>query len=98
MTEGIEGEREEEGGRPEPPGVWDRIKGLYNQTTAGDGGIREKYNEVKKIVAETIEYFVNLLIIFMLETVVIPLLGLWGLIFLGRHAVTSASWRASAGT
>ena len=82
----MQGESEDRPGTP-PSGLWDKVKGLYN---AGNdqADIRNKLDEIKEKIAEALEYFINLIIIFTFETIIAPLLGLWMIILLGRFALS----------
>ncbi len=79
-----EGRELNNGSQAVPSGMWDKVKGMYKSASSHDD-IKAKLEEIKKTVAEAIEFFVNLIIVFILETVVIPLVGLWMIIRAARY-------------
>ncbi len=68
----------------EDPGYLERLKDIYR--SAGEKeGIKEKILLLKDKISDYAEYTVDLIIVFVIQTVVIPLVVLWGLIRLVRY-------------
>lgn len=69
---------------PEPPeGIADRIKRWWSQST----DIGKRFEELKDIAARTVEHIVKLIVVFLLQTLVLPTLLLWALLRIGRALV-----------
>ncbi len=75
-----------EGDQSGEPSVWDTLKGMFDSPRS-QGDINAKLDRIKKTVSEATEYFVNLIIAFLLETVAIPLIVLWTIIRLGKRLI-----------
>ena len=57
-------------------GLWGRIKAMYSG--AKDyADIQGKLDSIKQTVSETAKYIVNLIVVFFLQTIIIPLVVLW---------------------
>lgn len=81
-----------EAGDPTRPdeGVVERMKRWWSQTS----DIGQRFEEMKQVAARTVEHIIRLIVVFMLQTLVLPLLLLWGLLRLGRMlAAPSATGR-----
>ena len=66
----------------EPPAdesVGDRMKRWWTQGT----DVRKKFEELKEVAGRTIEHIIKLIVVFVLQTLVLPLLLLWLLLKLG---------------
>ncbi len=68
----------------EDPGYLERLKDIYRSAGEKDG-IKEKILFLKDKISDYAEYTVDLIIVFLIQTVMIPLLVLWGLIRLARY-------------
>lgn len=68
----------------EDPGYLELLKDIYR--SAGEKeGIKEKILLLKDKISDYAEYIVDLIIVFVIQTVMIPLVVLWGLIRLVRY-------------
>ena len=67
----------------EAPGILDRMKEWF----AKSGDVKTSYENLKKLVEQATEHIVNLIVIFLLQTLVIPLVLLWGLYVVIRVAI-----------
>lgn len=66
----------------EPPadeGVTDRMKRWWSQGT----DVKKRFEELKEAAGRTIEHIIKLIVVFVLQTLVLPLLLLWLLLKLG---------------
>jgi hypothetical protein len=61
-------------------GIADRLKGWWSR--APDVG--QKIDELKAVAGRAVEHVVRLIVVFLLQTLVVPLLLLWALVRLGR--------------
>jgi len=61
-------------------GVVERMKRWWSQTS----DIGQRFEEMKQVAARTVEHIIRLIVVFVLQTLVLPLLLLWGLMRLGR--------------
>lgn len=66
----------------EAPGLLARIKGWWSQ----DVDLQERFAALQQAAEEATEHIVTLIVIFLLQTLVIPLLLLWALYGLARSA------------
>lgn len=82
--------------RGEDPGYLERLKDVYRSTGEKDG-IKEKILFLKDKISDYAEYTVDLIIVFLLQTVIIPLAVLWGLIRLARNIFGSPGLFAGKG-
>ncbi|WP_163339753.1 hypothetical protein [Desulfopila sp. IMCC35008] len=76
-----------EGANPEELGVWDRARNLVNSTM--DQGVRmldvnSRIEAVKRASLDLIDRVVDLIVVFFLSAIALPLLFLWGIIRLSR--------------
>jgi len=68
----------------EDPGYLERLKDIYRSAGEKDG-IKEKILFLKDKISDYAEYTIDLIIVFLIQTVMIPLVVLWGLIRLVRY-------------
>lgn len=76
----------------EPPAdenVTDRMKRWWSQGT----DVKKRFEELKDIAGRTIEHIIKLIVVFVLQTLVLPLLLLWMLLRLGRVLAAMSSRR-----
>jgi len=66
----------------EAPGMLDRMKEWFSKS----GDVRTSYENLKKTAEQATEHIVNLIVIFLLQTLVLPLVLLWGLYVVIRIA------------
>jgi hypothetical protein len=59
--------------------VTDRVKRWWSQGT----DVRKRFEELKEVAGRTIEHIIKLIVVFVLQTLVLPLLLLWLLLKLG---------------
>jgi hypothetical protein len=74
-----------------PQNLWDKTKDALNRTV--DQGkeimaMQDKINKLKSIAAESIDRIIDLIVVFVLNTIVLPLLFLWAIAKLGRIIAT----------
>jgi hypothetical protein len=76
----------------EEPGWIEELKGLHRQLQQGlDVGARlQKLDELKQDVEETAEHVVNLIVVFLLQTLIMPLVILWALYMFVKGVLVSA--------
>jgi hypothetical protein len=65
-------------------GLIDRMKGWLSQ----NADPRERFVALKEAAEQAIEHMIILIVVFLLQTLVLPMLLLWGLYGLARNAVT----------
>ena len=65
------------------PGWLDRMKGWVTP----NGEIKARFEKLKQAVEQAVEHIIKLIVIFLLQTLVIPLLLLWGLTALAKAAL-----------
>lgn len=66
----------------EPPadeGVADRMKRWWSQNT----DVKKRFEDLKEVAGRTIEHIIKLIVVFIMQTLVLPLLLLWMLLRLG---------------
>lgn len=73
----------------EDPGYLERLKDIYRSAGEKDG-IKEKILFLKEKISDYAEYTIDLIIVFLIQTVMIPLAVLWGLIRLVRYIFGSS--------
>jgi hypothetical protein len=66
----------------EAPGMLERIKDWFPK----DGDLKTRFDNLKKSAEQVTEHIIKLMVIFLLQTLVIPLLLLWGLYGVARVA------------
>lgn len=59
----------------ETQGTWDKVKDWISKSA----DVKTHFEKLKKMMEQAIEHIVKIMVIFMLQTLVIPLLLLWGL-------------------
>lgn len=69
------------------PGLLEKMKGWLSQNV----DLKARFEELKEAAEQAIEHMITLIVIFLLQTLVIPMLILWGLYHLARTAI---SWPA----
>lgn len=76
----------EEGGetRQDDPGYWDALRQMYKDTKDAID-LRGRIMFLKEKISDYARYIINLMIVFLLQTVIIPLFVLWGLIRLAAY-------------
>ena len=62
-------------GSTEAQGTWDKVKDWISKSA----DVKTHFETLKKMMEQAIEHIVKIMVIFMLQTLVIPLLLLWGL-------------------
>ena len=67
---------------PDVQGTWDKVKDWI----AKSADVKTHFEELKKTAEQAIEHIVKIMVIFMLQTLLIPLLLLWGLYGVLRRA------------
>jgi hypothetical protein len=67
--------------------VTDRMKRWWSQST----DVKKRFEELKEVVGRTIEHIIKLIVVFVLQTLVLPLLLLWMLLRLGGVLAALAS-------
>jgi hypothetical protein len=65
--------------RPGESGFWDGLNRMYKDAKE-TANIRQRLALLKDAVSHCVTYTINLIIVFVLQTIVIPVLVLWGLI------------------
>jgi hypothetical protein len=70
------------------PGFWANLKRIFKNTQE-TVDIRDKLNLLKDKVSNAVTYIVNLIVVFLLQTVIVPLLVLWALIKLTGQMLTT---------
>ncbi|MES2955655.1 MAG: hypothetical protein V4711_09370 [Pseudomonadota bacterium] len=68
------------GAAPDTPGVLDRMKGWLS----GTADVKARFEALKLAAEQATEHIIRLIVIFLLQTLVIPLLLLWALYALAR--------------
>jgi len=78
---------QEEAAPPQQTSVWGRTKGLISQTVSQGSkmvDIKGRIEAVKQASLDLIDSIVDLIVVFVLNTIVLPLLFLWGVLRIGR--------------
>lgn len=70
----------------EPPGMLDRLKGWWSQ----NGDVKLRFEQLKHAAENATENIIRLIVIFLLQTLVMPLLLLWVLYGMTRRAFQPA--------
>jgi hypothetical protein len=70
------------------PGFWTNLKKIYKNTKESMD-IRRKLDLLKDKVSNSVKHIVNLIVVFLLQTVIVPLLVLWALIKLAGNFLSS---------
>ncbi len=68
-------------------GVAERMKRWWSQTA----DVGKRFDEMKQVAARTVEHIVRLIVVFLMQTLVLPLLLMWGLWRLAKLLVVWAS-------
>jgi hypothetical protein len=68
----------------EEPGLWDRVKEMC-QGGKEQMDFQAKFEEIKETLSSAVEYLVELIVIFVLQTLVIPLIVLWVIVRFARY-------------
>jgi hypothetical protein len=61
--------------------------GRWWSQTPGPGEVGKRLDELKRLAADTADHVVTLIVVFLLQTLLLPLLTLWALLGLGRAAL-----------
>ena len=69
---------EENKAQKQEPGLLESLKDKYQNLT-GSMDLRNKLSALKDTVSNAVEYIINLIVVFVLQTILIPLLVLWAL-------------------
>jgi len=69
-------------------GFWSNLKKIYKNTKESMD-IRQKLNLLKDKVANSVKHIINLIVVFLLQTVIVPLFVLWVLIKLAGNILSS---------
>lgn len=86
--------------QPAPQNLWDKTKEALNRTIDQTKEIMTVQNKVKKlkeIATQLIDRIMDLIVVFVLNTIILPLLFLWAIYKLGRKigALERIDWRMS---
>jgi hypothetical protein len=73
--------------KEEPSGFWGDLKSMY-KATKETVDIKKKLDFLKDKVSNAVNYIIDLIVVFLLQTIIIPLLVLWALIKLSGHFLT----------
>jgi hypothetical protein len=87
--------------QPEPQNLWEKTKEALNRTvdqTKEMLTVQNKVEKLKKIATQLIDRMVDLIVVFVLNTIVLPLLFLWAVYTLGRKigALEKSDWKMSS--
>ena len=69
-------------------GFWSNLKKIYKNTRESMD-IRRKLNLLKDKVANSVKHIINLIVVFLFQTVIVPLFVLWVLIKLAGNILSS---------
>ena len=69
-------------------GVADKLRRWWSQTP-GPADVGQRLDAFKRLAADTADHIVTLLVVFLLQTLLLPLLTLWALLGLGRAALAA---------
>ncbi|MGD8905471.1 MAG: hypothetical protein PVG58_01160 [Gammaproteobacteria bacterium] len=85
---------------PDEQGWIEELKGLHRQLQQGlDVGARlQRLEDLRQDVEETAEHVVNLIVVFLLQTLIMPLVILWALYMFVKGLLISAGRRTNSGT
>jgi hypothetical protein len=93
VLKGVQNEASQIDAAPSPeeqPGLWERLKGSTFDFFAD---ARAKLESLKNSAENAVERIIRLMVIFALETIVLPLLFIWALLALGRSVLEPAAAR-----
>lgn len=68
---------------PAPGGLGERLQNWWDSTTS-KVDVAKRLDELRAAAGRTVDHIVRLIVVFMLQTVVLPLLLLWAMLRLGR--------------
>lgn len=77
---------------PESTGILERMKEWINKTA----DVKARFEEIRLAAERVTEHIVKLIVIFLLQTLIIPVLLLWGLYAVLRGLFVSLAWHRSA--
>lgn len=63
---------------------WERIRQWWTEKSS----VGQRFDELKEVAGRAVEDVITLMVVFLLQTLVLPLLLLWGLLRLGRLATS----------
>ncbi len=76
--------------QPAPPpadaGAMERLRRWWAQAP-GPADVGRRIDELKRLAAEAADHLVTLIVVFLLQTLVLPLLALWAMVAVGRAAL-----------
>jgi len=89
--------------QPGPQNLWDKTKEALNRTidqTREMMTVQNKVKKLKEITTRLIDRMVDLIVVFVLNTIILPLLFLWAIYKLGRKigALEKIDWKMSPKT
>jgi len=70
---------------PEEADLWERVKGIL-RGSAEPIDLRARFEELRERVSSAIEHLVDLIVVFVLKTLIVPLILLWAVVRLGLRA------------
>jgi hypothetical protein len=96
VLKAVQGEASELGtvGAEEKQGFWEKLK---STTVDAFAGVSAKWENLKKSVESAIDHIVDLMVIFVLETIVLPILFIWVLFSIARSAFEMPGLRVDVG-
>ena len=77
---------------PESTGILERMKEWINKTA----DVKARFEEIRQAAERVTEHIVKLIVIFLLQTLIIPMLLLWGLYAVLRGLFASLVWQPGA--
>ncbi|MES2401061.1 MAG: hypothetical protein V4573_13810 [Pseudomonadota bacterium] len=77
---------------PESTGILERMKEWINKTA----DVKARFEEIRQAAERVTEHIVKLIVIFLLQTLIIPVLLLWGLYAVLRSVFASLAWQRGA--
>ncbi len=77
---------------PESTGILERMKEWINKTA----DVKARFEEIRQAAERVTEHIVKLIVIFLLQTLIIPVLLLWGLYAVLRGLFASLAWQPGA--
>jgi hypothetical protein len=89
--------------QPAPQNIWDKTKEAFNRTmgqTREMMTVQKKVKKLKEVATQLIDRMVDLIVVFVLNTIILPLLFLWAIYKLGRKIGTleKIDWKMSLKT
>jgi hypothetical protein len=78
---------EEEVQGEEEPSMWDKFRGAYNGAKE-QMNISKKMAQIKDTVVNTVDYILDLIVVFLLQTIIIPIMVIWVLFRLTQNLLS----------